>query len=96
MYISHMPRPDEQFRNAIRVLNINDIQVGHVPKNVAAKLAPLLDQGKVNIEGEVLEGNRKSPTNIVREGIVLTTNSKRLQVQHRNVSSQGVILVELF
>jgi len=51
---------DQQFRNAIRVLNINNIQVGHVPKATAAKLAPLLDQGKVTIEGTMLEGNSGS------------------------------------
>ena len=47
-------------RNAIRALNINNIQVGHVPRAVAAKLAPLLDQGKVTVEGTMLEGNSES------------------------------------
>ncbi|KAF9650574.1 hypothetical protein BDM02DRAFT_3164771 [Thelephora ganbajun] len=50
--------PNNQYdRNAIKVLNINNTQVGHVPRNVAAKLAPLLDQGKVTVEGTMLEGN---------------------------------------
>lgn len=44
-------------RNAVRAMNINNIQVGHVPRNVVSKLAPLLDQGKVTVEGTMLEGN---------------------------------------
>jgi len=53
--------PSNQYdRNAIRVLNINGIQVGHIPRNVAVKLAPLLDQSKVSVEGEMLEGNSKT------------------------------------
>lgn len=30
-----------------------------MPRAVAAKLAPLLDQGKVTVEGTMLEGNSK-------------------------------------
>jgi SWI/SNF-related matrix-associated actin-dependent regulator of chromatin subfamily A3 len=55
-----MRQSDQPFRNAIRALNINGTQVGHIPKAVAAKLAPLLDQGKITIEGTMLEGNSKS------------------------------------
>ncbi|TCD63046.1 hypothetical protein EIP91_006059 [Steccherinum ochraceum] len=43
--------------NAIKVENIGRTQVGHIPKNIAAKLAPLLDQNLVTIEGIMLEGN---------------------------------------
>ena len=59
---------DQQFRNAVRVLNINNIQVGHVPRNVVAKLAPLLDQGKVTVEGTMLEGNSKFPMSQLSHG----------------------------
>ena len=58
-HAAYVHLPDRGARNAIQVLNINNIQVGHVPRNVAAKLAPLLDQGKVTVEGEMLEGNCK-------------------------------------
>ncbi|CAL1707747.1 unnamed protein product [Somion occarium] len=44
-------------RNAIKVENIGGTQVGHVPRNVAAKLAPLMDQGMVTVEGMMHEGN---------------------------------------
>ncbi|KAI0074381.1 hypothetical protein K474DRAFT_1626028 [Panus rudis PR-1116 ss-1] len=44
-------------RNAIKVVNIGGTQVGHIPRNVAAKLAPLMDQRLVNVEGVMHEGN---------------------------------------
>ncbi|KIJ68013.1 hypothetical protein HYDPIDRAFT_107592 [Hydnomerulius pinastri MD-312] len=44
-------------RNAIQVKNIGGIQVGHIPRNVAAKLSPLLDQKLVTVEGVMHEGN---------------------------------------
>lgn len=64
---------DQGLRNAVRALNINNIQVGHVPRNVVSKLAPLLDQGKVTVEGTMLEGNSKSSF------LRLRHNSDRLQ-----------------
>lgn len=45
-------------RNAIQVKNIGGAQVGHIPKNVASQLAPLLDQKLVTVEGVMHEGNR--------------------------------------
>ncbi|KAG1751540.1 SNF2 family N-terminal domain-containing protein [Suillus paluster] len=44
-------------RNAIQVMNIGGTQVGHISKQVAAKLAPLLDRGAITIEGVMHEGN---------------------------------------
>jgi hypothetical protein len=44
-------------RNAIQVKNIASAQVGHIPKKVAAKLAPLLDQRLVSVEGVMIQGN---------------------------------------
>ncbi|KAJ7446182.1 SNF2 family N-terminal domain-containing protein [Mycena galericulata] len=44
-------------RNAIQVKNIASAQVGHLPKAVAAKLAPLLDQGLITVEGVMIQGN---------------------------------------
>ncbi|KAF9451964.1 hypothetical protein P691DRAFT_772701 [Macrolepiota fuliginosa MF-IS2] len=43
--------------NAIQVKNIGQVQVGHVPRNVAAKLAPLLDRKIVTVEGVITDGN---------------------------------------
>ncbi|KAJ7594405.1 SNF2 family N-terminal domain-containing protein [Mycena floridula] len=43
--------------NAIQVLNIGRVQVGHLPRNVAGKLARLLDARLVKIEGVIREGN---------------------------------------
>jgi len=44
--------------NAIRILNIRNTQVGHLPRGVAADLAPLLDENAVIVDGVILEGNR--------------------------------------
>ncbi|KAF8460516.1 SNF2 family N-terminal domain-containing protein [Kalaharituber pfeilii] len=40
-------------RNAIRVLNVMREQVGHIPRTIAAKLAPLMDRRQIQIEGTV-------------------------------------------
>jgi SWI/SNF-related matrix-associated actin-dependent regulator of chromatin subfamily A3 len=39
------------------VQNIGRTQVGHVPRAIAGKLAPLLDRNLVTVEGTMLEGN---------------------------------------
>ncbi|KAK4165276.1 putative SWI/SNF-related matrix-associated actin-dependent regulator of chromatin subfamily A member 3-like 1 [Cladorrhinum sp. PSN259] len=39
--------------NAIRINNVLGQQVGHLPRNVAAKLAPYLDNGDLAIEGVI-------------------------------------------
>ncbi|KAI0344734.1 hypothetical protein BDW22DRAFT_1354880 [Trametopsis cervina] len=44
-------------RNAIKIENISRTQVGHINRNIAAKLAPLMDRKEVTVEGVVLEGN---------------------------------------
>ncbi|KAF9066155.1 SNF2 family N-terminal domain-containing protein [Rhodocollybia butyracea] len=44
-------------RNAIRVDNIGNTQVGHIPRNVASKLAPLMDSRAVTVEGVMINGN---------------------------------------
>uniref|UniRef100_A0A0W0FH49 Uncharacterized protein n=1 Tax=Moniliophthora roreri TaxID=221103 RepID=A0A0W0FH49_MONRR len=50
--------PQNRFdRNAIQVLNIGRTQVGHLPRDIAAKLSPLLDAGKVSVEGVIHDGN---------------------------------------
>ncbi|KAF4556886.1 SNF2 family N-terminal domain-containing protein 8 [Elsinoe fawcettii] len=50
--------PENQYdRNAIQVLNVNREQVGHVPRQIAAKLAKYLDQHELIAEGK-LSGRR--------------------------------------
>ncbi|GJJ06235.1 hypothetical protein Clacol_000425 [Clathrus columnatus] len=44
-------------RNAIQVLNISGLQVGHIPRNIAEKLAPLIDSNQIAVEGVMQEGN---------------------------------------
>lgn len=47
----------DYFRNAIQVKNISRVQVGHLPRTVASKLAPLLDRQAVTVEGVMNDGN---------------------------------------
>ncbi|KAG6845916.1 hypothetical protein H0H87_000722 [Tephrocybe sp. NHM501043] len=50
--------PTNRFdKNAIQVMNISQVQVGHIPRKVAEKLAPLLDRRRVNVEGVIKDGN---------------------------------------
>ncbi|KAI0093185.1 SNF2 family N-terminal domain-containing protein [Irpex rosettiformis] len=44
-------------RNAIKIENISRTQVGHIPREIAAKLAPLMDRREVTVEGVMLQGN---------------------------------------
>ncbi|QRW25469.1 SNF2 family amino-terminal protein [Rhizoctonia solani] len=44
-------------RNAIQVMNIGMRQVGHIPRQVAANLAPLIDRELVLVEGTMNDGN---------------------------------------
>ncbi|TFY52347.1 hypothetical protein EVJ58_g10068 [Rhodofomes roseus] len=46
-------------KNAIQAKNIGGTQVGHVKREFAARLAPLLDKGLITIEGVMQEGNLK-------------------------------------
>ncbi|KAJ5628671.1 hypothetical protein N7490_010899 [Penicillium lividum] len=44
--------PQNQYdRNAIRVDNIMGIQIGHIGRGIAAKLAPYMDSGDLHVEG---------------------------------------------
>ncbi|KAI5777939.1 SNF2 family helicase [Geopyxis carbonaria] len=46
--------PENEYdSNAIRVLNTANIQVGHINKHLAAKLAPLMDAGTITVEALV-------------------------------------------
>lgn len=55
-------------RNAIEVKNIGGTKVGHVPKQTAAKLSPLLDRGAITVEGVMHEGNCKSAAHTIQVG----------------------------
>jgi SWI/SNF-related matrix-associated actin-dependent regulator of chromatin subfamily A3 len=50
--------PNNQYdRNAIRINNVQGDQIGHIPKTLAAKLAPYLDSRKIVIEA-ILSGEK--------------------------------------
>lgn len=44
--------------NAVKVFNAAGASVGHLPRAVAAKLAPLMDRALVSVEGTVLRASR--------------------------------------
>ena len=44
-------------RNAIAVQNIGRMQLGHIPRDMASKLAPLMDSSLITLEGTMNEGN---------------------------------------
>lgn len=45
------------------------MQVGHIPKDIAAKIALLIDRKSVTIEGTMLGGNCKSPCLAMAHGV---------------------------
>ncbi|KAF7967470.1 hypothetical protein HWV62_34115 [Athelia sp. TMB] len=51
---------DRHSRNAIAVKNIANAQIGHIPREVASKMAPLMDKGLITAEAVMHEGNRRS------------------------------------
>jgi HIRAN domain len=51
--------PGLDFRNAIQVKNIGRTQVGHIPRDIASRLAPLMDQKLITVEGVMVDGNRQ-------------------------------------
>ncbi|KAG8714491.1 hypothetical protein FRC08_011855 [Ceratobasidium sp. 394] len=44
-------------QNAIQVMNIRMRQVGHIPRQTAANLAPLIDRDLIMVEGTMNDGN---------------------------------------
>lgn len=41
--------------NAIKVLNMRSVQVGHLERSAAAVLSPLIDRGLITVEGSYFE-----------------------------------------
>lgn len=60
-YISRMV-----FRNAVAVQNIGRTQVGHLPRQMAARLAPYIDAGIITVEGTMNEGNCEIPRHMIQ------------------------------
>jgi SWI/SNF-related matrix-associated actin-dependent regulator of chromatin subfamily A3 len=58
-YLTQYERLTWAIRNAIAVQNIGRTQVGHIPRQTVAKLAPLIDAGLITVEGTMNEGNRE-------------------------------------
>ena len=61
--------------NAIRVMSPDSEQVGHLPRRMAAWLAPLLDAGKVRVDGRCETGDH-GETTAVRLRIYLCPKGK--------------------
>ncbi|KAF9263265.1 hypothetical protein L218DRAFT_927698 [Marasmius fiardii PR-910] len=79
--------PSNRFdRNAIRVLNIGRTQVGHIPKDVVAKLAPMLDARQITLEGVINDGNlgsRRSTWTLSITIKIYGSSDKRSELERR-------------
>jgi SWI/SNF-related matrix-associated actin-dependent regulator of chromatin subfamily A3 len=50
--VSLVREPNNKFdQNAVKVVNVIGDQVGHIKREMAAALAPILDQGLARLEG---------------------------------------------
>ncbi|RIA91205.1 SNF2 family helicase [Glomus cerebriforme] len=85
-------------RNALRADNILGVQVGHIPRDVAAVLAPLIDNGNIRIEGTITgnKGAYSAPLHIHvlgvperEEQITKTLRSKNLKFVPLKPMTQG-------
>ncbi|KAK4175876.1 putative DNA repair and recombination protein RAD5B [Triangularia setosa] len=76
--------PSNQYdANAIRIDNVFGSQVGHIPRNVASKLAPYMDAGDIDIE-VVVSGPKQYYECPVQINIYGTTNPMgRLALEDR-------------
>ncbi|KAF8429565.1 helicase SWR1 [Tirmania nivea] len=55
-YYSGVATPGEQYdRNAIQVLSVVRVQIGHLPKEKAAKLSPMMDARRIHLAAVVKE-----------------------------------------
>ncbi|KAG8857347.1 hypothetical protein FRB96_005834 [Tulasnella sp. 330] len=56
--VSVVREPTNRFdSNALRILNATGTQVGHIPRTVASRLAPLMDKNLISVEGIMGQGN---------------------------------------
>jgi SWI/SNF-related matrix-associated actin-dependent regulator of chromatin subfamily A3 len=73
--------------NAIRIDNVAGTQIGHIPRNVAAKLAPFMDNSTLHVEGELageigpydcpLTVHFQGPDPETEEGVLLIAEMKQ-------------------
>ncbi|KAI1334782.1 RAD5-like protein [Xylariaceae sp. FL0016] len=76
--------PDNQYdRNAVRVDNVMGVQIGHIPRNLAAKLAPYLDNNEIVLEGILngMKGAFECPIRLYFYGP--TDTSTRLELEQK-------------
>lgn len=76
--------PQNQYdRNAIRVCNVLGNQIGHIPRAIAAKLAPYLDNDEISIEA-ILTGEKEFFDVPIRIYIYGTSDRlRRLDLENR-------------
>ncbi|KAF8342156.1 SNF2 family N-terminal domain-containing protein [Cantharellus anzutake] len=56
--VSLVREPTNEFdRNAIQVMNLTNQQVGHIKREFAQKLSPLIDANLILVEGTIVNGN---------------------------------------
>ncbi|CAK9786233.1 unnamed protein product [Cutaneotrichosporon oleaginosum] len=57
-YVMLRRQPNNEYdSNAVQVLNASGVQVGHIPRGVAARIAPLMDGRLITVEGRMIGQN---------------------------------------
>jgi hypothetical protein len=74
-------------RHAIAVQNIGRMQVGHIPRDMASKLAPLIDSNLITLEGTMNEGNCEL-TALDFVPVVIRLSSAHVQLLTAHVSGK--------
>lgn len=82
-------------KNSVRVENAAFDPVGHLPRKTAAWLAPLLDEGKIRIDGRVLSGEDQEHSAPIDLSIYLAPKGSPLLKKCRKPSSGPAALHQL-
>jgi len=64
--VSLVREPQNQHdRNAVKVNNVNGVQVGHIKRGLAKALASVIDRGLARVEGSVICFFSLLPVNVL-------------------------------
>lgn len=88
--------PSNQYdTNAIQVLNVSHVQIGHIPRTIASKLAPMMDQKSIYIEGMVtgMKGAFDCPVQLTFFGSSdpVIRNQVKNQLKEQRLPIDGIV-----
>lgn len=82
--------PSNQYDpNAIRVDNVQRDQVGHIPRQIASKLAPYMDSGSLMVEG-MLSGNKGTYDCPLAVSLYGTSNPADMEALKNRMKASGL------